>query len=145
MSRAAHFCVGLAGLWAAMLGGCATAPTADEFRARMDRAVSRFSDQPVALALVRLGSEDRRTRANGLLTYVWRGERIVDTQRFNTVTANGHIGLVSMLGNANYARYAPAADICELQFDVGPDGRVRIGRWSGDVVGCQGYAEALER
>ncbi|HWF01922.1 MAG TPA: hypothetical protein VG248_19150 [Caulobacteraceae bacterium] len=145
MTRVATACRGIVSLSLATLASCMSTPQPAQFSSRMDAAVRRFTDQPVNLAVVRLGSEDRRTSTQGVTTYVWRGERMFDTQRFNTMTSNGHVGMVSMLGNANYARYAPAADICELQFDVGSNSHVRIGRWSGTATGCLGYAEALER
>ena len=127
------------------LCACATAPSAEQFHARMESDLSRFVGQKVQAAVSRIGPEDHLARGGPVNTYAWNGERTIDTRQFNTVTSDGHVGLVSMLGNANYARYAPAADRCQVELDVGRQGAILAYRWSGNVIGCAGYAQALER
>lgn len=110
----------------------------------MNDGLRQLKGQNISVAVAKLGYPDTQRTMLGDVIYVWTSSH--DTTLFlpSTATTSGTVGNTPVYGTTTTTEAVPANFNCTIQMATDASGQIKSTQWSGNMGGCEPYANALK-
>jgi hypothetical protein len=111
----------------------------------MNDGLQSLVGQDIHVAVARLGYPDGQRTMLGDTIYIWSSNHSAVLPLTTTNTTTGNVGGVPVYGTQTNTNFVPMNFACTIQIATDKSGRITTWQWSGNMGGCQPYANALRR
>lgn len=111
----------------------------------LNKGLSALIGQNIRVAVAQLGYPDSQRTMMGDTIYVWNSSHNVSLPIVNTSTTTGMVGGVPVYGTTTSMGEMNGTFECTVQLATDADGTIKNYKWSGNMGGCQQYANAVSR
>lgn len=110
---------------------------------QLNKGLGFMVGQNIQYAVSRLGYPDAQREMLGDTLYIWSSSHNVALPMATTQSTYGTVGNVPVYGTTTGMTYIPANFNCTIQLAVGADQTIKSWQWSGNMGGCEQYAQRL--
>ena len=111
----------------------------------MDKGLAALHGKKIETAFSVLGYPDSKQEFGDDTLYVWSNSRSGGMFLPTSSTSYGYVGSTPVYGTTTYNQFVPVSYFCTIKLVTDSTDCIKHWEWSGNMGGCQGYAERLRR